>query len=121
MLINGWSGSGGDAFPYYFREAGLGPLVGTTTWGGLIGISGAPPLIDGGAVTVPTFRMYSTRGQWFDEGEGVKPDVEVVEDPTQMARGTDPQLERAIQEVMKLLEEKPPVEPKRPPYQNRSH
>ena len=121
MLINGWSGSGGDAFPYYFREAGLGPLVGTATWGGLIGLSGVPPLIDGGAITVPTFRMYSTRGQWFDEGEGVQPDVEVVEDPTQMARGVDPQLERAIREAVRLLEEKPPVKPQRPGYQNRSH
>jgi tricorn protease len=70
---------------------------------------------------VPTFRMYSTRGKWFDEGEGVKPDIEVVDDPTQMARGTDPQLERAIQEALKLLEEKPPVKPARPSYQNRSH
>ncbi len=121
MLINGWSGSGGDAFPYYFREAGLGPLIGSTTWGGLIGISGAPGLIDGGAVTVPTFRMYSKRGTWFDEGEGVKPDIEVVEDPTQMAKGTDPQLERAVQETLRLLDTNPPVEPKRPSYQNRSH
>ncbi len=120
MMINGWSGSGGDAFPYYFREAGLGPLIGTTTWGGLIGISGAPSLVDGGGVTVPTFRMYSRQGRWFDEGEGVKPDIEVVEDPTQMARGTDPQLRRAVQEALKLLEEKPPVNPERPAYQNRS-
>ena len=62
MLINGWSGSGGDAFPFYFREAGLGPLIGTRTWGGLIGISGAPALVDGGGVTVPTFRMYDPKG-----------------------------------------------------------
>ena len=68
MLINGWSGSGGDAFPFYFREAGLGPLIGTRTWGGLIGISGAPPLVDGGNVTVPTFRMYDPKGTWFAEG-----------------------------------------------------
>ena len=87
MLINGWSGSGGDAFPFYFREAKLGPLVGTRTWGGLIGISGAPPLVDGGNVTVPTFRMYDVRGQWFPEGHGVEPDIEVDEDPSQLARG----------------------------------
>ena len=68
MLINGWSGSGGDAFPFYFREAGLGPLIGGRTWGGLIGISGAPPLADGGNVTVPTFRMYDPKGTWFPEG-----------------------------------------------------
>ena len=107
MLINGWSGSGGDAFPFYFREAGLGPLVGTRTWGGLIGITGAPPLIDGGGVTVPTFRMYGTDGEWFAEGHGVEPDIRVPEDPTALARGTDTQLERAIREALRLLEEQP--------------
>lgn len=120
MLINGWSGSGGDAFPYYFREAGLGPLIGERTWGGLIGITGVPPLIDGGRLTVPTFRMYSVRGEWFPEGHGVDPDIAVVDDPTEMARGRDPQLERAVQEVLRLLEERPPVAAKRPPYEDRS-
>ncbi|MBE3034004.1 MAG: PD40 domain-containing protein, partial [Actinobacteria bacterium] len=72
MLINDWSGSGGDAFPFYFREAGLGPLIGTRTWGGLIGISGVPTLADGGNVTVPTFRMYDPKGAWFAEGHGVE-------------------------------------------------
>ena len=75
MLINGWSGSGGDAFPFYFREAKLGPLVGTRTWGGLIGISGSPALVDGGGVTVPTFRMLDPNGHWFAEGHGVEPDI----------------------------------------------
>jgi len=79
MLINGWSGSGGDAFPFYFREAKLGPLVGTRTWGGLIGLSGAPDLVDGGGFTVPTFRMYDVRGKWFAEGVGVEPDVATTE------------------------------------------
>ncbi len=119
MLINGWSGSGGDAFPDYFRKAKLGPLVGTRTWGGLIGISGAPALIDGGGVTVPTFRMYDPDGTWFKEGYGVDPDIEVVDDPAQLAKGVDPQLERAIQEVLKLLEKNPPVSPKRPAYEKR--
>lgn len=121
MLINGWSGSGGDAFPYYFRNAGLGPLIGTTTWGGLIGISGVPGLVDGGSVTSPTFRMYGTDGKWFEEGRGVVPDIEVVEDPTAMARGTDPQLEAAIQEVLRRLESAPAVRPPRPPYEDRSN
>jgi tricorn protease len=120
MLINGWSGSGGDAFPYYFREYGVGPLIGTRTWGGLIGMSGIPPLIDGGVATVPTFRMYSTDGVWFAEGYGVDPDIEVPEDPTQLARGVDPQLERAIQEVLRMLEENPPVTAERPPYEDRT-
>ena len=87
MLINGWSGSGGDAFPFYFREAKLGPLIGTRTWGGLIGISGAPGLVDGGSVTVPTFRMFDVRGKWFAEGHGVDPDIPVDEDPGAAGQG----------------------------------
>jgi tricorn protease len=121
MMINGWSGSGGDAFPFYFREAGLGPLIGMPTWGGLIGISGVPGLVDGGGVTVPTFRMYDPEGRWFAEGVGVEPDIRVEENPTEMARGRDPQLERAIQEAMRLIEASPPLEPGRPRYQDRSH
>jgi tricorn protease len=119
MLINGWSGSGGDAFPFYFREAKLGPLVGQRTWGGLIGVSGSPSLADGGAVTVPTFRMYDVRGQWFAEGHGVEPDIKVEEDPAQLAKGSDPQLERAIAEVVRLVKEKPPAPPARPAYEKR--
>lgn len=113
MLINGWSGSGGDAFPTYFRQAGLGPLIGTRTWGGLIGISGAPTLVDGGNVTVPTFRMYGPDGTWFAEGHGVDPDIEVVDDPAQLANGTDPQLARAIKEVQDRMAKlpKPPARP----------
>ncbi len=119
MLINGWSGSGGDAFPDYFRKAELGPLIGERTWGGLIGISGAPTLIDGGSVTVPTFRMYNPDGTWFKEGHGVDPDIEVNDDPSQLSQGIDPQLERAIQEVMKLVKRNPPAWPKQPPYEKR--
>jgi tricorn protease len=103
MLINGWSGSGGDAFPDYFRKTGLGPLIGTRTWGGLIGISGAPGLIDGGVITVPTFRMYNPDGTWFKEGHGVDPDIPVAEDLTAAAHGKDNQLERAITEITDLM------------------
>ncbi len=119
MLINGWSGSGGDAFPSYFKQSDLGPLIGTRTWGGLIGISGAPTLIDGGGVTVPTFRMYYPDGEWFPEGHGVEPDIQVEDDPTQLAKGTDPQLERAIREIQQLLKNNPYEKPERPPYENR--
>ncbi len=119
MLINGWSGSGGDAFPDFFKKAGLGTLVGTRTWGGLIGISGSPSLVDGGLVTVPTFRMYDPDGKWFAEGHGVEPDIKVIEDPTQMAKGIDPQLEKAIDEVLRLLKENPPVSPEQPSYEIR--
>lgn len=120
MLINGWSGSGGDAFPYYFKRAGLGPLIGTRTWGGLIGISGVPLLIDGGRVTVPTFGIYSTQGEWIIEGYGVEPDIEVVDDPALMTDGGDPQLERAIEEVMKSLTASPPERAPKPAYPLRS-
>jgi len=116
MLINGWSGSGGDCFPFYFKKARLGPLIGTRTWGGLIGITGCPGLIDGGSITVPTFGIYSTKGKWIIEGHGVDPDIDVVDDPSAMAKGGDPQLERAINEVLKALEKNPPPEVKKPKY-----
>jgi tricorn protease len=118
MLINGWSGSGGDAFPTYFRQAGLGPLIGTRTWGGLIGISGTPALADGGAVTVPTFRMFDPKGQWFAEGHGVEPDIAVDDDPAQLAKGIDPQLQRAIKEVSDAVA-KGAKAPARPAYEKR--
>jgi len=116
MLINGWSGSGGDCFPFYFKKAGLGPLVGTRTWGGLIGITGCPPLVDGGSITAPTFGIYSTDGKWIIEGHGVDPDIPVEDDPSLMAKGADPQLECAIKEVLKALKKNPPVEVKKPKY-----
>ncbi|MBN1272975.1 MAG: PD40 domain-containing protein [Candidatus Aminicenantes bacterium] len=120
MLINGWSGSGGDAFPDYFRKAGLGPLIGSRTWGGLIGMSGIPSLIDGGVATVPTFRMYDPDGVWFKEGHGVDPDIEVKEDPTLLAQGRDTQIERAVDEVLKMIQKQGPVKPSRPDYEDRT-
>jgi len=120
MLINGWSGSGGDALPYYFREAGLGPLVGTRTWGGLIGISGNPGPIDGGSVTVPTFGFYEEDGKWAVEGYGVDPDYEVENAPDEMVAGRDPQLETAIAVILRLLEKNPPKRPQKPRYPDRS-
>lgn len=119
MLINGWSGSGGDAFPDYFRKAGLGPLIGSRTWGGLIGISGAPQLIDGGGVTVPTFRMYDPDGKWFREGHGVDPDIEVAEDPSSLAKGSDVQLEKAIELVMEEIQNNGYKKPDHPPVEQR--
>jgi tricorn protease len=116
MLVNGWSGSGGDCFPFYFQKAGLGPVIGTRTWGGLIGITGTPGLIDGGSVTVPTFGIYSTKGEWIIEGHGVDPDITVIDDPALMAKGGDPQLERAIAEVQKSLKKSPPPEVRKPKY-----
>jgi tricorn protease len=119
MLINGWSGSGGDAFPDYFKKRKLGPLIGARTWGGLIGISGVPQLIDGGSITVPTFRMYNPDGTWFKEGHGVDPDIEVQEDLTSLAKGVDTQLERAITEIKELLKKNGFTRPTRPPAEVR--
>ncbi|HKQ38692.1 MAG TPA: PDZ domain-containing protein [Verrucomicrobiae bacterium] len=116
MLINAWAGSGGDCFPYYFQQAKLGPLIGTRTWGGLIGMSGAPSLIDGGSVTVPTMGLYSTKSEWLIEGHGVDPDIKVIDDPALMAKGADPQLERAVDEVIKALKKETPVEVGKPKY-----
>lgn len=121
MLINGWSGSGGDAFPDYFRRKKLGPLIGARTWGGLIGISGVPPLIDGGNVTVPTFRMFNPDGTWFKEGFGVEPDIAVPEDLSAMAKGIDPQLQKGIDEIKKLLKEKGYKAPPRPSMEKKAY
>ncbi len=108
-LINGYASSGGDAFPYYFREQGLGKLIGTRTWGGLIGLSGNPSLADGGTVLVPTFRFVTPGGEWAVEGVGVEPDVRVVDRPDLVAKGHDPTLEAAIQELLTELEAHPPA------------
>ena len=78
MIINEWAGSGGDAFPYSFRKAGLGPLVGKRTWGGLVGISGNPMFIDGGFITAPNLAIWHPDGYWDVEGYGVDPDIEVM-------------------------------------------
>ena len=120
MLANGWSGSGGDCFPFLFQQKKLGPVIGTRTWGGLIGMTGCPPLSDGGKVTVPTFAIYDTTGKWIIEGTGVKPDIEVLDDPALIAKGADPQLERGIQEILDLLVKNPPVRPAKPAYTDRT-
>ncbi|MGZ8868469.1 MAG: S41 family peptidase, partial [Thermoanaerobaculia bacterium] len=107
MLINGYSSSGGDALPYYFRKRGIGPLIGTRTWGGLIGISGNPSLMDGGRVTAPQFRFLDTEGVWMVEGVGVAPDIEVVDRPDLVAAGKDPSLEKAIEVLLEELKKNP--------------
>jgi tricorn protease len=120
MLVNGWSGSGGDCFPFYFKDSKLGPLIGMRTWGGLIGITGTPPLVDGGSITVPTFGIYDRTGKWIIEGYGVDPDIEVIDHPGAMAKGGDPQLERAVAEVLKSLKQNPIKPIEKPKYPNRS-
>lgn len=114
MLINGPSGSGGDAFPHYFRQAGLGKLIGTRTWGGLVGISGNPALIDGGYTAVPTFGYYTADGRWSIEGHGVDPDIKVMDDPAKMVDGGDPQLDAAIELMLQEIENNAYTPPSRP-------
>jgi tricorn protease len=120
MLINGYSSSGGDALPYYFRKRGLGKLIGTRTWGGLIGLSGNPGFIDNGSVSVPTFRFLGTDGMWDVENIGVAPDVEVVDRPELIHKGQDPSLEKAIEMLMEELRKNPPVKVKQPPAPDES-
>ena len=114
-LINGYSSSGGDAFPYYFKKLGLGPLIGTRTWGGLIGISGNPSLADGGSILASTFRFMNTDGDWAVENEGVSPDTEVVDRPELVAAGQDPTLETAVKHLLAELEKTPPIKVEAPP------
>jgi tricorn protease len=116
MMINENAGSGGDYMPWLFKRAGLGPLIGKRTWGGLVGIGGYPSLMDGGSVTAPHFAFYSPEGKFGIENEGVAPDIEVDLEPKAWREGKDTQLERAISEVMDALKKNPPVKVKRPPY-----
>lgn len=113
-LINGYSSSGGDAFPYYFRKLGLGKLIGTTTWGGLIGISGNPNFADGGYLNIPTFRFMNTDGEWAVENEGVDPDIEVIDRHDLLYKGEDPSLDKAIELLMKEINENPRKEIQKP-------
>lgn len=114
-LINHYSASDGDIFPFYFRKYGLGPLIGTRTWGGVRGIRGYWPLADGGYITIPEESLYGLESDWIIENHGVEPDIEVDDLPAPVMQGHDPQLERAIQEVMSKIKANPPVLPKEPP------
>jgi len=113
-VINAYAGSGGDAFPYMFRQAGLGPLIGKRTWGGLVGMNRNVPLMDGGYCTVPTIGFVDLEGNYVVENIGVPPDIEIDNRPDLVVKGRDPQLEKAIEYIMKKIEEDPPKLPKRP-------
>jgi len=103
MLINERSGSGGDLLPYMFHMKKVGPLVGTRTWGGLVGTWDTPPFIDGGRMVAPRGGFYDINGEWAVEGDGVAPDIEVIQDPKSLLAGKDPQLEKGIEEALRLL------------------
>ena len=103
MLINERAGSGGDLLPYLFNKMKIGPLVGTKTWGGLVGTWDTPPFLDGGRMVAPRGGFYDTDGKWAVEGVGISPDVAVEQTPADVIKGRDPQLERAVQEALNLL------------------
>jgi tricorn protease len=113
-LLNENSSSDGDIFPAMFRQAGLGPLIGKRSWGGVVGITNHGQLIDGATVNVPEFGFANLKGEWVIEGHGVDPDIEVENDPRSVIAGKDPQLERGVSELLKKLAEKPMQLPKRP-------
>jgi len=113
-LLDEYAGSDGDIFPAMFKKAGLGPLVGLRSWGGVVGISGRGPLLDGGSISVPEFGFADTKGEWTIEGYGVDPDIPVENDPQAVIAGKDPQLERAVAEMLKKLQAAPVKLPPRP-------
>ena len=118
MIINQLAGSGGDALPWYFRKANVGPLVGKRTWGGLVGIYDYPRLMDGGRVTAPRIAIYGLKGDWEVENHGISPDIDVELDPKAMRDGHDPQLETAVKTVLDLLQKNPAPTYPRPEYPN---
>ena len=113
-ILNEDSASDGDIFPAMFRQAGLGPLIGKRSWGGVTGITNHGMLIDGGQVNVPEYGFASADGKWIIEGTGVVPDIEVENDPKSVIEGSDPQLERAVQEIMQQIQANPKKLPERP-------
>lgn len=118
MIVNEFAGSGGDAMPWYFRRMKIGPLIGKRTWGGLVGIYDYPPLLDGGSITAPRLAFWNPDGQWDVENHGVAPDMEVEHDPQAVRQGRDPQLEKAVQVVLKELKKNPLPKPKKPAFPN---
>jgi tricorn protease len=121
MIIDEGAGSGGDMLPYMFRKFGLGKLVGKRTWGGLVGISGYPVLMDGGTVTAPSFAIWDPEGGFIVENEGVAPDVDVTMWPKDLIAGKDPQLEKAIEIALEELKKNPPKKDARPEYPKRAN
>ena len=118
MIANEFSGSGGDALPWLFKQAKLGTLVGKRTWGGLVGIGPIPVLMDGGHVTSPSVAFFSPKGEWDVENHGVEPDVAVEQDPKAVSEGHDPQLEKAVSIALEELAQHPQPQPEKPAYPN---
>jgi tricorn protease len=121
LLLDEFSASDGDIFPYRFRQAKLGTLIGKRSWGGVVGIRGSLPLLDGGFLNRPEFSRYDNEGkEWIMEGHGVDPDIVVDNDPAQEYNGVDQQLNKAIEEIMKDLANNPVKLPNPPQYPDKS-
>ncbi len=118
MIVNQFAGSGGDAMPWYFRRAGVGKLIGERTWGGLVGLTGYPELMDGGVVMAPSVAIWNPNGAMDVENHGITPDIEVELDPAAVRQGHDPQLEKAVAVIMEELRAHPRPPLKRPPFPN---
>jgi tricorn protease len=120
VLTNEFAGSDGDIFPAAIQLEKLAPVIGMRSWGGVVGIRGDKALVDGGMLTQPEFAWWDPKGGWTIENRGVVPDIEIQNLPQDLARGVDAQLDRAIEEVLKLRKEHPPIEPAFGPVRDRS-
>lgn len=120
LIVNEQAGSGGDLFPWMWHKYSMGPIIGKRTWGGLVGILGFPTLMDGSTITAPNLAIWTPEGGWVVENVGVPPDIEVEQTPAALIAGHDPQLERAIAEVMGELKKNPAATPKRPAYPDKT-
>ena len=119
-LTNKQAGSGGDMLPFEFRSREMGPIIGTRTWGGLVGVSQWIEMVDGGSISAPDYRIYNKQGDWIIENEGVKPDIVVENHPKEMAQGEDAQLTKAIEVLMEQIRENPVTWPEHKPYPEQS-
>jgi tricorn protease len=117
LLINELAGSGGDFFPWVFRQQQAGPLIGMRTWGGLVAAASHYGLVDGGRLTAPVNAVFDPiNNRWIAENEGVPPDIEVRRDALSISQGRDPQLERGVEEALRLLELDPAPRVTPPPF-----
>jgi tricorn protease len=120
VVMNAVTVSAGENFAYFFRKSGVGKLVGSRTWGGIIGLAGNPAFIDGGLFNIPNAPFFGSDGRWMIEGHGIEPDIPVENDPTRVAAGEDPQLDRAIRLMLDELRTKSYKVPPMPPARNRA-
>ena len=119
LLIDNYSASDGDLFPYQFKKLKIGTVIGVRSWGGVVGIRGSLPFVDGGDLRKPEFAPIDTDGKWTIEGHGVDPDIVVENDPAQEYEGNDQQLDKAIEVVLEQMKNVKPI-PEIPPYPDKS-